>query len=214
MNNTIYTIGYSGINIKDFILILKYYRISCLVDTRSVPYSKYFMDFDKNILGSTLKNNNIKYENYDKEFGARQNNINFYSKDGYLDFSKFVKSSIFISGIDKIKKEMDLGYTFILMCSEKDPIDCHRSIMVAREFYKKGYNIINILYDKNNIIEYTQTDIENRLLDRYFSEKGQGLLFDNMDLSRKSLIDIAYKKRNIEIGYRYNKNEYLYDRVQ
>lgn len=214
MNNTIYTIGYSGINIKDFILILKYYRISCLVDTRSVPYSKYFMDFDKNILESTLKNNNIKYENYDKEFGARQNNINFYSKDGYLDFSKFVKSSIFISGIDKIKKEMDLGYTFILMCSEKDPIDCHRSIMVAREFYKKGYNIINILYDKNNIIEYTQTDIENRLLDRYFSERGQGLLFDNMDLSRKSLIDIAYKKRNIEIGYRYNKNEYLYDRVQ
>lgn len=214
MNNTIYTIGYSGINIKDFILILKYYRISCLVDTRSVPYSKYFMDFDKNILESTLKNNNIKYENYDKEFGARQNNINFYSKDGYLDFSKFVKSSIFISGIDKIKKEMDLGYTFILMCSEKDPIDCHRSIMVAREFYKKGYNIINILYDKNDIIEYTQTDIENRLLDRYFSERGQGLLFDNMDLSRKSLIDIAYKKRNIEIGYRYNKNEYLYDRVQ
>lgn len=214
MNNTIYTIGYSGINIKDFILILKYYRISCLVDTRSVPYSKYFMDFDKNILESTLKNNNIKYENYDKEFGARQNNINFYSKDGYLDFSKFVKSSIFISGIDKIKKEMDLGYTFILMCSEKDPIDCHRSIMVAREFYKKGYNIINILYDKNDIIEYTQTDIENRLLDRYFSERGQGLLFDNMDSSRKSLIDIAYKKRNIEIGYRYNKNEYLYDRVQ
>lgn len=214
MNNTIYTIGYSGINIKDFILILKYYRISCLVDTRSVPYSKYFMDFDKNILESTLKNNNIKYENYNKEFGARQNNINFYSKDGYLDFSKFVKSSIFINGIDKIKKGMDLGYTFILMCSEKDPIDCHRSIMVAREFYKKGYNIINILYDKNNIIEYTQTDIENRLLDRYFSERGQGLLFDNMDLSIKSLIDIAYKKRNIEIGYRYNKNEYLYDRVQ
>ncbi len=214
MNNTIYTIGYSGINIKDFILILKRYKISCLVDTRSVPYSKHFINFNKNILETTLKNNNIEYRNYYKEFGARQDNRIFYSEDGYLDFSKFVKSSIFISGIDKIKKEMDLGYTFILMCSEKDPIDCHRSIMVAREFYKKGYNIINILYDKNNIIEYTQTDIENRLLDRYFSERGQGLLFDNMDLSRKSLIDIAYKKRNIEIGYRYNKNEYLYDRVQ
>lgn len=214
MNNTIYTIGYSGINIKDFILILKRYKISCLVDTRSVPYSKHFINFNKNILETTLKNSNIEYRNYYKEFGARQDNRIFYSEDGYLDFSKFVKSDIFINGIDKIKKEMDLGYTFILMCSEKDPIDCHRSIMVAREFYKKGYNIINILYDKNNIIEYTQTDIENRLLDRYFSERGQGLLFDNMDLSRKSLIDIAYKKRNIEIGYRYNKNEYLYDRVQ
>ena len=59
MHNTIYTIGYSGIDIKDFVLILKQYRISRLVDTRSVPYSKYFMDFDKNILETTLKNNNI-----------------------------------------------------------------------------------------------------------------------------------------------------------
>lgn len=201
MHNTIYTIGYSGINIKDFILILKRYRISCLVDARSVPYSKHFMNFDKDILETILKNNNIKYRNYDKEFGARQNNRIFYSEDGYLDFNKFVKSNIFINGIDKIIKGIDLGYTFILMCSEKDPIDCHRSIMVAREFHKKSYNVINILYDKNNIIEYTQSDIENRLLDRYFPEREQGLLFDR-DLSRESLIDIAYKRRNIEIGYR------------
>ncbi|MEI0446563.1 DUF488 domain-containing protein [Brachyspira intermedia] len=203
MNNTIYTIGYSGLKIEDMIYIINIYKISCIIDTRSIPYSKQFPNFNKENLEKILNNNKILYRNYKEEFGARQKNIDFYSKNGYLDFNKFSKSEIFLNGINKIEKGISKGYTFLLICSEKDPIDCHRTIMVARKFYDIGYNIINIIYnDKSNIIEYTQKDIENRLLNKYFPEREQLLLFQDNYLDQKDLINLSYNKRNEEIGYR------------
>ena len=108
-----------------------------------------------------------------------------------------------MSGINRIEKGISQGYRFLLICSEKDPIDCHRTIMVARKFHDIGYHIINIMFnDKNRIIEYTQEDIENRLLDKYFPDRKQLLLFHENDLSKKELIDISYNNRNKEIGYK------------
>ena len=202
-NNTISTIGYSGLTTNDMSYIINIYNISCVIDTRSLPYSKQFPNFNKENLEKILNNNKIHYRNYKYEFGARQDNIDFYSKDGYLDFNKFSKSQIFMSGINRIEKGISQGYRFLLICSEKDPIDCHRTIMVARKFHDIGYHIINIMFnDKNRIIEYTQEDIENRLLDKYFPDRKQLLLFHENDLSKKELIDISYNNRNKEIGYK------------
>ena len=127
--NTVYTIGYSGFEIKDFIQILKKNKISVVIDVRSSPYSQYYSDYNKKNLEARLKTFNIHYRNYALEFGARQEKKEYYTEKGYLDFELFSKSKNFLKGIEKLKNAMNKNYRFILMCAEKNPIRCHRAIL-------------------------------------------------------------------------------------
>lgn len=198
----IYTIGYSSFDIDEFTSVLKKNNISCLIDVRSNPSSKYFPDFSKNNLENILISSGILYRHYKNEFGARQKNQRYYTS-GYLDFSKFVQSDKFLEGVKKIELGIERNYTFVLMCAEKDPSMCHRNIMIAREFYKKGYQVNNILAD--GTIE-TQDDIEKKLVKSYFPHRNQLSFFD-IELSWDEMVSKAYDMRNREIGFRDDNEE-------
>ena len=95
------------------------------------------------------------------------------------------------------------------MCAEKDPATCHRNIMIAREFYKRGYKINNILCDGS--IE-SQESIENRLVKHYFPDSNQITLFDD-ELTMEEKIEESYKLRGKEIAFRPDDKggiEYIY----
>jgi len=95
IKKTIYTIGYSGFKeVADFIKALQDNKITVLVDVRSLPFSSYFYNYNGDLLSKELKKNGIMYRNYAKEFGARQEDEQYYT-DGYLDFSKFTQSEQF-----------------------------------------------------------------------------------------------------------------------
>ena len=74
MTKTLYTIGYSGFLVEEFIDALKKNNINAVIDVRSSPYSQFFSDYNKEPLEKTLKKEGIFYRNYSKEFGARQYN--------------------------------------------------------------------------------------------------------------------------------------------
>jgi uncharacterized protein (DUF488 family) len=84
MVNEIYTIGYSGYTIDLFLAEIKKHAISAVIDVRSNPHSQYYSHYNKEPLEMLLKNNNIRYRNYAKEFGARQDNREFYSSKAFL----------------------------------------------------------------------------------------------------------------------------------
>ena len=208
--NEIFTIGYAGFSIKNFIETLKKYKISCLIDVRSLPKSAYYKDYDMKNLSAILKKNKIIYRNYAKEFGARQTDKKFYT-NGALDFEKFSESEQFNSGIKKILKGMELGYKFALMCAEKNPENCHRNILVAKKFYELGYIVKNILSDGNFI---TQDDVEKILLDKYFPNRNQLSLFE--EIFEDEMVKQSYKKQSLEIAYRGDENfaeKNLHDRI-
>lgn len=198
----IYTIGYSCFKIEDFINILKKYRITCVVDVRSNPNSKFFEDYNQINLEKVLKANGIIYRSYKNEFGARQEDER-YHKDGYLNFKEYAKSKQFLEGVQKIKAGMNLNYVFVLMCAEKDPSTCHRNIMVAREFHELGYNVKNILADGSYEL---QESIEKRLVEQYFPDRNQLSLLSN-ELSLEEMVNKSYEYRNREIGYRINDDK-------
>jgi hypothetical protein len=90
------------------------------------------------------------------------------------------------------------NYRFALMCAEKDPINCHRTILVTRSFHDAGYKVKHLLPNNGMV---TQEDIENRLLlDKYFPNRNQITLFGEV-FSKSEYIAQAYRKRNSEIGY-------------
>lgn len=204
--NVLYTVGYTAFKLEDFIKQLKINNISCVVDVRSVAYSQHYPDYNKDNLSKVLKLHGIVYRNYVAEFGARQTQQCYYNSDGYLDFEKFTQSEIFNEGYKKILLGINSGYTFALMCAEIDPIDCHRNIMVAREFYKRGFDIRNIM--KDGTLQ-TQEDIERRLLEKFFPTRDQLTLFGAVKTEDEFIIE-AYKMKNKEIGYRLEKDVVKY----
>jgi len=197
----IYTIGYSAFSINEFIETIKNFGISCVIDVRSSPFSNYYADYNKDTLERTLKEHNILYRNYANEFGARQTDPMFYSGD-IVDFDKFIKSAQFLEGVSKVNKGIERGYSFVLMCAEKDPIKCHRSIMLGKGFSENGFDVKHIV-SKTEI--ESQRELEERLLEMYHHDRFQ-LTFFCEEQSDSELLADAYKKQNLAIGYNKNTN--------
>lgn len=198
MVNTVYTIGYSGFSIDDFITTLKKHNISLVVDVRSSPYSNHFPEYNKDALEICLKTHRIYYRNYANEFGARQSDRKYYCKEGYLDFEVFSKSKPFLNGVKKLRNSMEQNYTFALLCAEKNPICCHRTILVARAFFECGYNVVHLLSNGKTV---TQQEINAQLIEKYFPNRNQMTFFETPQ-DETTLLKKAYKKQNEEIGYR------------
>ena len=195
----LYTIGHSRYEFEYFANLLKKFEINYLLDVRSTPYSKYAETFNREQLENSLASEGITYFFMGKFFGARPDNTDLYSKEGYLDFEKTSRSDLFITGMENVKLGLKKGNNIVLMCTEKDPIDCHRAIMVARAFSLEGIDVQHILPDGKL---QTQQELDRRLLDRYFPDRTQLSLFDYNDpVNDEEIIKSADRKRNKEIGY-------------
>jgi hypothetical protein len=113
-----------------------------------------------------------------------------------VDFEKFARSEIFLDGINRIAHGYNNGMVIALMCAEKDPISCHRAILVSRNLTE--YDIRHIVPGGEDI---TQSQLENRLLDEYFTDRNQLTLLDEQKTDEE-LIKEAYRLKNQKIGYR------------
>lgn len=198
--NDLFTIGHSIHPLNDFLELLKKHAIDYVIDVRSIPYSEHTSDYNKDKIKSYLNNHDVNYAHMGKYFGARQEDPSLYSFDKkrnkfYLDFKKVQESSNFNIGFENILKGA-MQFKIAFMCTEKNPIDCHRAIMVGDAFFKKGYAVKHILED-GNIKEHTE--LNKDLLNKYFPDRFQGDFFQQPD--EKQLIEYAYRQRNIEIGY-------------
>ena len=202
--NTVYTIGYTSFDVEKFVEVLRKFKITCLIDVRSTPKSSYYKDYDDSNLIPLLKSKVIVYRNYKDEFGARQENKEFYNDKGFLDFNLFSKSQQFNNGIDKIKKAQDMKYVVCLMCAEKDPINCHRTILIARNLDKQRFNVKHILATEE-LCE--QCEIDKRLLEKYYPNRSQISLFNENNLTDSEAIENAYQLKNEEIGFRMEDEE-------
>ena len=105
---------------------------------------------------------------------------------------------------DKIKKAQKLGYVVCLMCAEKDPINCHRAILIGRNLDKNGFCVKHILA-KGEVCK--QSEIDKRLLEKYFPDRKQLSLFNENNLTDDEALDKAYQLKNEEIGFRLEDEE-------
>ena len=197
----LYTIGHSTNTIEYFVKLLKKYEIDYLLDVRSVPYSKYMPQFNKENIREELKRESITYFHMGKYFGARQEDDTLYHDEGYLDFDKVRAGKLFQIGMKNVEKGLAEGHNIDFMCTEKDPMDCHRTIMVARGFELDGVEVKHILKDGN--LE-TQEELNNRLLAHYFPKYEQLDIFSytQKEESKEERLIQAYRIRNKELGYR------------
>ena len=197
----IYTIGHSNYTIERLIDMLRHYNINCVVDIRGTPYSKYNVQFDKETIRYTLSKAGFIYIYMAKELAAKRINKESYNEEGYSDFEKVIKEKELLEGIERLKNGCNKGYNIVLLGAMQEPIRCHRSILVGKALRKHGFNVKHILDDYSIA---SQEDIEQMLLDKYFSNREQMTIDDLIgnSLSREEMIEEGYRMANKEIGYR------------
>ena len=197
----IYTIGHSNYTMERLIDMLEYYNINCVVDIRGTPYSKYNIQFDKETIRYTLTNAGFVYIYMGKELAAKRIRKNSYNNEGYSNFEEVIKEEEFKRGVERLKNGCEKGYRIILLGAMQDPIRCHRSILVGRELVKNDFDVKHILDDYSIV---TQDDIEEMLLNKYFSNRNQITIEDltGNSLNNEEMINEGYKLANREIGYR------------
>ncbi len=200
---TIYTIGHSTHQLDFFLKLLLDNKVDAVVDVRSVPYSKYTPQYNTRELKHFLNNHGLYYIAMGQEFGARHTDNFLFNDHGYLDFDKVLAGDKFKNGLQRIKEGLNKGLRIVFMCAEKDPIDCHRSILVARAFYDLQYDVVHI-HDDGSL--EAQDQLYERLLDVYFPDKNQQTIIDLIEgcSNRDALIKEALKLRKSEIAYNAN----------
>jgi uncharacterized protein (DUF488 family) len=192
----VYTIGHSNHPIEEFIKLLNHYSINCVCDVRSTPYSRYAEQYNREYLKEVLESKNIMYLYFGDEFGARRNEKSLLT-DGVVDFIKVAKDDKFICGITRVKKGIQKDYRIVLMCTEKEPLECHRTILVSKNLEASGISVAHIL--ANGFVK-SHKIIEEELVKKYFPDANQTSLFDTRELMDN--LAESYRRANLEIGYR------------
>lgn len=198
---SLFTIGHSTNELDHFYELLALHGVDCLLDVRSMPYSRHASQFNEPVLGPYLEAKGIRYFPAGKPFGARRDDRSLYPQ-GYLDFELVRQTSLFRRGVEHVAARLDRGENIALMCTEKHPIDCHRAIMVSRGFELEGVGVSHILQDGSLL---SQRDLGKQLLDMYFPDRAQMNLFGDTD--DEMLLRDAYRMRNEKIGYRLSHSD-------
>lgn len=190
MNEVIFTVGHSTHSIEKFIGLLKQHQITALVDVRSSPYSRMNPQFNREPLKEALRESGVAYVFLGKELGARSSDASCYV-DGKVQYDRLAKTALFAEGLKRVQQGME-GYRVALMCAEKDPLACHRTILVTRNLVSRGISAQHILED--GTLE-THTRAIDRLMRQFKMSE------DDMFRSREDCIDAAYQLQSEKIAY-------------
>jgi uncharacterized protein (DUF488 family) len=142
----IHTIGHSNHPIEHFLGLLTRHGITAVADVRSTPYSRFNPQFRRESLQKALADKGIQYVFLGEELGARSRDPACYDATGRVSYSKLAITDLFRKGIDRLMTGGD-EFQISLMCAEREPLECHRTILVTRELVSKGIEVAHILAD-------------------------------------------------------------------
>ena len=141
----IFTVGHSAHEVARFVDLLARHGVEAVADVRSMPYSRRHPQFNRETLKESLKASGIAYVFLGKELGARSTDPDCY-ENGRVQFRKLAATRLFRSGLKRVldgSEQMRIA----LMCAEKDPLNCHRTLLVTRELVALGRKVNHILAD-------------------------------------------------------------------
>ena len=190
MSKELFTIGHSNHHIEKFIDLLRRHGISAVGDVRSQPYSRHNPQFNRETLQQGLAGQNISYIFLGAELGARSSDRSC-SISGKVPFNCLWQTDRFKEGIKQVKTAMD-SHRVALMCAEKDPLMCHRTMLICRYLRNEGILIKHVLADGS--IE-TNAELEERLL-RLLNIRQDDLFMDH-----EQLVNRAYDMQSDKITY-------------
>jgi len=153
------TVGHSNLSCEQFIRIIQEAGVTAVADVRSAPYSHYSPHFNREALRDRLRGRDISYVFLGHELGGRPRDSALLHQ-GTADYERMVAAPSFIAGLDRIA-EGCARLRIALMCSEHDPLDCHRCLLVGRALAGRQVTVTHIVSDS---LPISQRQIEDTLL--------------------------------------------------
>jgi uncharacterized protein (DUF488 family) len=139
------TIGHSTHTAERFVELLEQHSVSAVADVRSHPYSRHLPHFNREALRSLLRDNEIQYAFLGNELGARSKDPTCYV-DGRVQYDRLSATKDFEDGIARVIAGARTERV-ALMCAEKEPLECHRTLLVARKLVDLNVLVDHILGD-------------------------------------------------------------------
>lgn len=202
----LYTIGHSNHTLDEFLNLLVAHDIDVVIDVRSVPASNHNPQFNQETVSGFLRGHYIDYHFFGKELGARR--MDCINADGQVDFEMAIHTPLFQQGINKTFQLLT-NKKIVFMCSEADPLECHRFALVSRYLHNHGVEVFHILKDASII---NQQLLEQRMVTHYLHARKPLLpevdqLFGTYTVEEQ-LTD-AYRLKNKEIGFQLKQDDYF-----
>jgi uncharacterized protein (DUF488 family) len=141
----IFTIGHSNHTTQRFLDLLDENTITAVADVRSMPHTRVNPDFCQPHLEKILSGTGISYVFLGAELGARSQDESCYV-NGKVSYDRLAQQPNFQAGLDRVM----IGaakYRVALLCAEKEPLQCHRCILVSRHLLERDLRVRHILAD-------------------------------------------------------------------
>lgn len=186
----IWTIGHSNHPIERFMALLAMHRIAVLCDVRSSPYSRYASQFNREELKDELARQHLVYVYLGKELGPRSSDPACY-ENGRVRYDRLARKPAFMQCLEWLRKGMQ-DRRIALMCAERDPLACHRMILICRHLRSDDIRISHIIED-GGLEDNRDTEIRLMRL----------LKIDEQDLlnTPAQQINAAYDRQGERIAY-------------
>lgn len=195
-DGTVLTIGHSNHPLEAFMELLSRHRVTALADVRSAPYSRFNPHFNREPLAASLKARGIRYVYLGRELGGRSDDPDDY-EDGHIRYDRLARTDRFKDGIGRVARGA-AEHRIALMCAEKEPLDCHRTLLVGRALDGRGVKVEHILADGR--LE-PHADTMDRLIAGFDRRQTEG------DMFREEFIEEAILRRTKRVGHAVGDSE-------
>jgi len=182
MTKSIFTIGHSNHTIEHFVGLLRRHNVTALADVRSTPYSRFNPQFNRERLADSLRAAGIAYVFLGEELGGKRPGVSH---------AEIARTDAFRRGLERLL-EMAATHRLAMMCAEREPLDCHRCLLISRELERAGDTVTHILAD-GSLEENRQA--MGRLIERL------GLPTDDLFAGTSEQIDAAYDAQAAKVAW-------------
>ncbi len=186
----VFTVGHSTHAAEAFVALLRMHGVDAVGDVRSSPFSRFNPQFNREVLERNLRVNGIRYIFLGRELGARSEDPSCYVQ-GRVQYARLAQTELFKSGLERVMQGT-ARFRVALMCAEKDPLECHRTLLVARALVARGQPVLHIHADGR--LE-THAAAMERLLDL------TGVPREDLFRSRDELLNEALSRQERQIAY-------------
>lgn len=187
------SIGHSNIAADRFVAMLQAAGAGAVGDVRTTPFSRFCPWFSAKNLTPLLQESRIGYLAYGSALGGRPARPELYC-DGVADYEAMARQDDFQAGLDRLAGDAaQMSGRICLMCAEREPLDCHRCLLVARALAERGIGVGHILHD-GTVTPHAA--IERQLLADY--SEGDDLF----GTGQSDRLAAAYRRRARTVAYR------------
>ena len=190
-----FTIGHSNHALGAFLALLHRHAVTAVADVRSAPCSRFNPHFNRKALRVELARAGFAYVYLGRELGGRCDDPSCY-ENGRIRYHRVARTSRFREGLRSLANSM-ADHRIALMCAEKEPLHCHRALLVAQALHADGADIAHIHAD-GRLEEHTA--MLDRLLDRF----GLRIEDDLFAQPRAELVETAIRRQTERVGHLLN----------